>query len=139
MKEQEIEVIKNTLELLETMEEGLMYIKGKLKELKTEETINVLLDLTNAFASIEGSLNSILPKLEDNSITVRMDKLKNALNVMIKEYENTKGQRAVEIMQFTLEPAFKNWKREVEETLRPTLFPNSRGNVFSDKGKEMNP
>ncbi|ABR46959.1 conserved hypothetical protein [Alkaliphilus metalliredigens QYMF] len=121
MKKEEIIVIKTSLELLETMEEGLVYIKGKLNELKTEETINVLLDLTNAFASIEQSINPILLKLEKNDMPIKTDVLRDALDVMIKEYENTKGQRAVEIMQFTLEPAFKNWKREVEETLRPYI------------------
>ncbi|WP_257786404.1 hypothetical protein [Clostridium formicaceticum] len=41
---------------------------------------------------------------------------------MVKEYESTNGQKAYEIMQLTLEPAFKNWKEELEKTLRPYIL-----------------
>ena len=38
----------------------------------------------------------------------KADKLRTAFDTMVKEYETSKVQKAYEMMQFTLEPSFKN-------------------------------
>ena len=38
---------------------------------------------------------------------------------MVKEYEKKNGQKFYEIIQLSLESAFKNWKEETEQRLRP--------------------
>ncbi|WP_053955791.1 hypothetical protein [Inediibacterium massiliense] len=114
------EVIQKTLDLLETMEEGIVYVKEKLEQLNIEATITVMTDLITAFIEIEKSITPILEK-QDNKIKEATYKLRNALDTMVKEYETTKGQKSVEIMQLNIEPAFKNWKKELEKTLRPYI------------------
>jgi len=116
------EVIKNTLDLLETMEEVMNYVKNKLKELNIEGTITLLTDLITAFIQVEKSLLPMMNKLRQNQILEKTDKLRIAFDSMVKEYENSKGQRAYEIMQFTLNPAFSNWRQELENTLKPYIL-----------------
>lgn len=112
------EVIKYTLDLLETMEEGIDYVKAKLGELNIEGTVTVLTDLIAAFTEVEKSISPMLEKLPDNNIIEKSDKLRRAFDIMVKEYESNKGQKTYEIMQLTLQPAFKKWKEEMEIILR---------------------
>ena len=113
------EVIKYTLGLLETMEEGMDYVKAKLGELNIEGTVTVLTDLITAFTEVEKSISPMVAELPKNQILEKADKLRTDFDTMVKEYETAKGQKAYEIMQFTLEPSFKNWKQELENTLKP--------------------
>jgi len=61
----------------------------------------------------------MMEKLPENQILEKADKLRTDFDIMVKEYESSKGQKAYEIMQLTLEPSFKNWKQELENTLKP--------------------
>ena len=38
---------------------------------------------------------------------------------MVKEYEKENGHKFYEIIQLSLEPAFKSWKEEIELRIRP--------------------
>ncbi len=113
------EVIFNILDLMEIMEEGLNYIKQKIMELNKEATVTVLSDTLNAFSSIEKAIIPMIDELEENGILEKTDELRKRLDIMVKEYEKQDGQRFYEIIQLSLEPAFKNWKEEIEQTLRP--------------------
>ena len=112
------EVIKYTLDLLETMEEGMDYVKVKLGELNIEGTVTILTDLITAFTEVEKSISPMMDELPENQISEKSDKLRTAFDMIAKEYETSKGQKVYEIMQFTLEPSFKNWKQELENTLK---------------------
>jgi len=119
---QQIDVIKQILELMNTMAEGIAFVKGKLDQQSPEEAVNVLLDTTNAFATIELALQPILSKLPENSIQEKIDRLRSALATMVSEYEQNQGRKGQEILQFNLEPAFKNWQTELEQVLKPYIL-----------------
>lgn len=83
-------MIFNILDLLELMEEGLNYIKEKIMELNKEATVRVLSDTLAAFSTIETAMLPMVDELEEN-----------------------------EIIQISLQPAFKSWKEEIELRIRP--------------------
>lgn len=112
-------VIFNILNLLEIMEEGLMYVKQKIMELNIEASITVMIDTIDAFYAIEGTINPMLDQLEENEILQKTDELRRKLDIMAKEYEKDNGQKFYEIIQLSLEPAFKKWKEEIELSIRP--------------------
>ncbi|KYH30066.1 hypothetical protein [Clostridium colicanis] len=116
------EVIKQILDLLETMEEGVDYVKVKLGELNIEGTVIILTDLITAFIEIEKNILSMMIELPENKIKEKTEQLRTAFDTMVKEYETSKGQRAYEIIQFTLEPSFKQWKDELENILKPYIL-----------------
>ncbi len=115
------EVISNILDLLEIMEEGLDYIKQRIMELNIEATTTVLSDTIAGFASIEEAITPILSELEENKILEKAEKLKDRFNILVKEYENKDGRNYYEIIQLSLEPAFNNWKKEIEIAIRPYI------------------
>lgn len=113
------EVIWNILSLLEIMEEGLDYIKERIIELNIEATPTVLSDTIAAFSSIEQAIAPMLSELEENKIQEKAEKLKDGFNIIVKEYEKKNGQKYSEIIQLSIEPAFKEWKEEIELRIRP--------------------
>jgi len=119
---EQVGVIKQVIDLTETMEEGMEHIKEKLQEGKPEKAIKMLLDTTTAFTHIEEALEPMLPELPENSIEEKTDKLRSALAIMVSEYEKSQGLRGREILQFNLEPAFKNWREELKEVLNPYIL-----------------
>jgi len=116
---EQVEVMKKIMELTDTMEEGMEHIKEKLNQRAPGKAVKMLLDTTTAFTHIEEALEPMLEELPENSIQEKTDKLRSALAVMVSEYEKSKGLRGREILQFSLEPAFKNWRAELEEVLKP--------------------
>ncbi len=44
------------IRLLETMEEGILYIQGKIKQQDIEATLTVLTDIIGAFTQIEKNI-----------------------------------------------------------------------------------
>ncbi len=113
------EVISNILNLLDIMEEGLSYIKEKIMELNKEAAMTVLSDTLAAFSSIETAITPMLDELEENQILEKTEILREKLDIMVREYEKEDGQMFYEIIQFSLEPAFKGWKEEIELRIRP--------------------
>lgn len=112
-------IIIGILELLETMEEGLFYIKEKLAELNIEATTTVFEGFIDAFSSVETTIIPILDILEDNEIVEKTDELRKRIEVMVEEYGKKNGQKFYETIQLYLGPAFKSWKEEIELLLRP--------------------
>lgn len=115
-------VINNILNLVETMEEGLYYIKNKLRGLNIEGSIGALTDLIAAFIEVEKSITPILEEISATGITQKSDNLRRAFDIIVKEYEENKGKKAYEILQLNLEPDFKKWKDELESVLRPYII-----------------
>jgi hypothetical protein len=109
------EVMQWIMELLSTMEEGLVYIRQKMIQGMTMEPINMFYDVTAAFLKIEQALAGLA--IEKVNIQEKAGKLRHALDVITEEYESNKGKRALEIMQLNLEPAFKGWKEEIEKII----------------------
>ena len=118
----QVEVMKKIMELTDTMEEGLAHVRNMLSERAPEKALPVLTDSAHAFTSVEAALQPILHELPDNNIQERSDMFCRALKAMVSEYENNKGLRAQELLQFFLEPAFRNWQAELEDTLKPYTF-----------------
>lgn len=115
------EIALQSLELLDTMGEGITYIKQKLSELKTEETMGILSDTISGFSAVERGIESISGELGENSVKEKSEKLKRAFDILVSEYESNSGRKAYEIVQITLEPAFKNWKAEMENSLKTVM------------------
>lgn len=112
-------VVQNILELLSTMQEAFSYTREKMEALEIEATIGVLHDTIEAFLTIENSILFMSPDLAGGSIKPATDNLKNAFEIIVKNYEQSQGNKALEIMEVSLVPAFLGWKEAVEKELRP--------------------
>jgi hypothetical protein len=108
---------KEILNLLETMEEGIDYSKKKVSESHMEDAIKVLLDTMEAFLTIEQLSNSYFDDSSKIEVSNKEDHLKKAFEQITTDFENTGGNKAFEIIHFTLEPTFKSWKAEWERNI----------------------
>jgi hypothetical protein len=112
-----IEVIHNMLPLLTTIKEGLNHIKMQISELRYEEALGLLQDSMLGIASIEQSLEPIseIPKEKISYLTTD---LKNSIVKIVENYEKGKQELIENQIEKEVIPAFKNWKQELENTLK---------------------
>jgi hypothetical protein len=117
--EKQINVMKRTLELSETMGEALEYIKAQVNEGQVESTIQLANDTMAAFASIVQSIRGFLDELPPNQIEAHTDMLVKGFDVLTTAYEQRQNGKALEVLQFNVLPAYKKWNSELVQYLQP--------------------
>jgi hypothetical protein len=119
--EKQIDVMKRTLELSETMGEALEHIKNQVNEGKAESTIQLANDTMTAFASIVQGMRGFLNELPPNQVEEYTDKLLKGFDVLITAYEQHQDGKILEVLQFNVLPAYKKWNGELVQYLQPYL------------------
>lgn len=116
------EVIEKSLQLLETIEEGLIYIQKQLEELRYEEGFTVLKDAMEAIVSIESAIHPMKDGLQENCLDVLAVAIKESMKKAINSYENGKELDLGEQIEKEILPSFMKWKEEVERVLNPYIL-----------------
>ncbi|QGU00402.1 hypothetical protein SYNTR_1808 [Candidatus Syntrophocurvum alkaliphilum] len=116
------EVIVRILELLETMDSGLEQVKLKTEEGKFEETLMMFNDLVVGYSSIESAMQPMLEKLPENNLENKSQKMRDSVDQMVATYENKEPAKGLELMKSSLLPAFQEWKKEIEKTIKPYIL-----------------
>ncbi|RYG71675.1 hypothetical protein EU245_13265 [Lentibacillus lipolyticus] len=117
--EKYIDVMKETTVLLETVQEGLAHIQALLKQGKGEASITLFSNVVQAFSSMEQSVFQLPEELQPEEIMTRTEKVRHALDTTVEAYEAKEYVRVLEVMQFTLLPAFNRWNEALDQTFRP--------------------
>lgn len=122
--EKYLDGMRRTIDLSDTCLEGLEHIRKQLNEGYIEDTIPLMVDVITAFSQIEDFIQPILVKssLSSNHIESLTSSLRNALDHAVTAYNQELNGKVVEIFQFTLLPAFRKWKSEVERVFQPYLL-----------------
>ncbi|WP_017726259.1 hypothetical protein [Halalkalibacterium ligniniphilum] len=119
--ERYVNVMKQSIELVETMEEGVGYIHTQLNEGRFEQSVLLFEDVLNAYAIVEQSTSSVLAKMEEQSVLLQLEKGKQALERILSTYEEKQHEVVKEIIQFTLLPAIHTLKKELEQSFSSYL------------------
>jgi len=110
----QMEMMKQSMELLQTMEQALNHVHRKLKEGECEATYPIFGDVIESYSSIENAVNQ-LPKewllLKNTDLS---KKLRRAFDRTVGYYESDHYAKIIEVMQFTLIPSFNRWKRALD-------------------------
>ncbi|WP_339213811.1 hypothetical protein [Ornithinibacillus sp. FSL M8-0202] len=116
-----IDVMKQSLELQDTLMEGLKHIQIQINEGKYEDSILLFEEAVRAYSMIEKSLKG-LPEgvLSDENIKLA-EKVKVTIELVVSAYESYSYGKVQEILQFTLIPSFKKWKSELEKNFNQYL------------------
>lgn len=120
--EKHIDVMKQSVELSETILEGLQHIQKLLGEGKFEETMSMFEDIVSAFSTMQQSLTPVTEKLENQEIDAKAIKVQAALELVVTAYEAKSHGKVQEIIQFTLTPQLKKWKEALEKTFQPYII-----------------
>lgn len=119
--EKHIDVMKQSVELSETILEGLQHIQKLLGEGKFEETMSMFEDIVSAFSTMQQSLTLVTEKLENHQIDSTSNKVQDGLELVVSAYEAKSHGKVQEIIQFTLSPQVKKWKEELEKAFQPYI------------------
>lgn len=119
--EKHIEVMKKSLDLSETILEGLQHTKKLLSEGKHEQSVFIFEDILQAFATIGRTIAPVLKELNNESISLKQAEFSQAADLVVTGYEEKNYTKVQEILQFTLIPRFKKLKEELEQTFNPYL------------------
>ncbi len=119
-----IDGMRRTIDLSDTCLEGLEHIRKRLNDGCIEGTIPLMVDVITAFSQIEDFMLPILGKslLPSNHIESLTYSLRNAFDHAVTAYNQEQNGKALEIFQFTLLPAFRKWKSEVDSVFHPYLL-----------------
>lgn len=119
-----LDVIRKTLQLSETILEGLTYIQANLDLGEFEKTKTMFTDVIEGIYQIQQSLSAFLSELPANEIAALNGKLKNSLDGVVSAYEQKKAAQLKEKMEDDLLPVFEQWQEELKRCLRPYLLNN---------------
>lgn len=119
-----LDVIRRTLQLSETILEGLTYIQANLDLGEFEKTKTMFTDVIEGIYQIQQSISAFLSELPANEIAALNGKLKNSLDGVVSAYEQKKAAQLKEKMEEELLPVFEQWQEELRRCLRPYLLNN---------------
>ncbi|MCT4605049.1 MAG: hypothetical protein N4A64_02945 [Marinisporobacter sp.] len=116
------DVIYKIFDLLQTIEDGLVYIQDKMKELKIEEAFQILNDIICGMESIETAMEPLMKKLIENDLEIRIEYFRESLYALTYDYKKNNGNYIMKILEFQVFPCFNRWKTQLENCLRPYVL-----------------
>lgn len=116
------EVIERTLQLLETLEAGLLHSQNLITNKQYEESFHMIQDITEGISTIEEVLVPVYEEVQDRSnLEFLGSNFRTFLSTTIKCYEEKTTERLEVSLKGTL-ANYKLWKEELEKTLQPFLL-----------------
>lgn len=119
MMEKYFDLIRKTLELLETCSEGLEHISLRLEQGHFNSTVSILEDVTAAIYEIQKASKQLLDRLPPSQLEHAADNLNFALKLVVSAYEKNDPAKALEFIQANLKPAYDEWHRQLADLIRP--------------------
>lgn len=116
------EVIKQLLALIETMEEGIIYIDNQIRDGAHENTLRIAEDVLSAFSAVEDSLQRMAHQINISAVQKYHSELLEAFGQLVAMYEEEKWDLAEPTIQAVLLPRYLAWKKQIEEMLSPYIM-----------------
>ncbi|MEN6390251.1 MAG: hypothetical protein ABFD04_07505 [Syntrophomonas sp.] len=110
----DIEVIRQSLDLSNTIGEGLEYIKLRFEGGHFEETLILFQDVIQALISIQKAVQPIAANLSSNQLEPLIANINYSLEDVIAEFEKGNWSMTTGIIEQTLLPAYYKWQEELE-------------------------
>ncbi|UOQ85179.1 hypothetical protein [Gracilibacillus salinarum] len=116
------QVMQQSLHLSETIEEGVLHIQSQLKIGELAETFYLFEDVVQAFASIETAVEGLDEGFDSASVQTETNKLRQTISLVVDQYEANNIGKVQEILQFSIVPAVKRWRTEMENAFHPHIL-----------------
>ncbi len=115
--ENNVDVYRNMLDLAETTLEGLEHINTLIIEGRFEETVVLYTDVTSSVHEMKKALLAIWPDFDERELGIKSEKVIEAMKMMLAAYEGERDARPMEIMQFSLLPAYRRFYKTLQQEL----------------------
>lgn len=119
MMEKYLEMIKKTLDLLETCNEGLEHLILRLEQGHFNQTMSMLEDITAAIYEIQQSVEQYSDQLPPSQLDHAVDNLNYALKLVVSAYEHNDRTKALELIHSNLKPTYMEWHKMLADQIRP--------------------
>lgn len=115
--EKVIEIIDRSLELTNTIEEGLRHMNYLIGELQYEGAFQMFNDVAEAIFSIEKATLPLIAEGPEHGLAELANRLREAISVVLKDYEDKNVNLVPDHMENGLMPAYIQWKAELTRVL----------------------
>jgi hypothetical protein len=124
LTENQFQLLRDYLQLLETIEEGLVWMISSFLQGQNPASIqNMLKDVIHAFHEIHFANKIISEFLQEDQRALEavagFQTLEDDMKALI-EYGHVASEQE-RIIEYELYPAFVNWFREIQNTLKPYM------------------
>lgn len=118
-----LNTMKQNLNVIDTMSEGLAHIQKQLNERNYSEAVQLLEDMIIGFITLERSCQRVLKNIENTEMVEKnFNNVRANLDLVITHLENHSYARLQEIFQFTLIPNVKKLQLELEQHFQPYVL-----------------
>lgn len=114
--ERYFEVMRRSIELSETIEEGLLYIEKRIKEGCLEEVQTLFNDIIEGFTAINDSIEVFKGKLIRNNLDLLTEKVWENLELLSKTYDLNNIIKVNQII-IRLISDYNFWKNELHRVI----------------------
>lgn len=121
IEEKYYEVVRRSLELLDTIQEALLYVTGSVGKDEYQTILALFNDVVEAIRNVDFSLDPIISGLNDETLIASAYQLVSAINVFIKHSEDEECQFLIHDVRQEVMPAFRGWYGRLEELLMPKI------------------
>ena len=122
MNDLTMEVMRQTLELSDTVRAGLFYVQTCLEEGSLEEGFGMMEDVLDGMSSIRRAMPVILNNLPGQGLDDSLDRLREALEYMEESHALQKPERAWAVLKTVLMPAYDEWQEHMYRSLKRYTF-----------------
>ena len=122
MNNVEIDVVRQTLELSETVRAGLDYVQNRLEEGSFDEGFEMISNVLQGMSSIWRAMPVIINSLPGQNIENHLDRLRYALAYMEASYVQQLPDQAWAVLETALMPAYQDWQEEMYKSLKTYTF-----------------
>ncbi|WP_188206706.1 hypothetical protein [Alkalibacillus aidingensis] len=112
--DQQTQILKQSIDLSQTMLQGLEHIQALLNDGKFEETMYLFEDVVRAHLSVSKSLIN-KKEIDVSKINEKSQNIQDSFDKVVKAYETNDKGSVQQILQFTLIPKVKEWHEELDE------------------------
>lgn len=120
--EKHIEVMRRINELFETCEEALNHIHLQLESGYFEQALPLFSDVFTAIFEIEKSISPFSKQLSFNHLEEYYSPLKDAMEDVIKSYENSRFEEINITLSKKIMPHFQGLKENILTNIRPYIL-----------------
>lgn len=110
------DVIKRSLELSETLEEGLIYVEEKLGEGQIEDTIDLIGDIIQGFITIQESIKLMETEFNLVQLNSLIETINKDFDLLADTYEKNDIYRVNYVLPLLLND-YRIWKIELHRLL----------------------
>ncbi len=120
--EKVLDVMRRTLELAVTCQEGIDHILMRLQEGGFEDTIFLFEDIVAACCQMEKSVQLVLSHLPHDGLEKLTEELHETLEKVVFGYEKKDRNDTAITIESQLIPIYRAWKEELDRWFHPYVL-----------------